>query len=87
MFRPVMYVFIALVVVQSASTKPTIVIVRLADEFPFSRWRLPPRRSVVCAGTIEPKLSIRFVIVSGLAKRVKTPTATSSDDGIARKEA
>src|SRR5919201_6884516 len=51
-----------------------------------SRFRSElPSSDVACAGITVEKCAIRLEIVPGPVRSVKTPTATSSTDGIAKK--
>ena len=79
-----MYVVIAPVVDQSASTNPTTVIAIPVDGCWSSRCRLRPSRLVACAGMTWEKCAMSDEIVSGPTTSVKTPTVTSRTAGMAK---
>ena len=79
-----MYVVIALVVDQTASTAPTAVTATPVDGWRSRRWRLPPRRLVASPGITVEKCRMTVVIVSGPTTSVKAPSTTSRVAGMAK---
>src|SRR3954452_11159519 len=84
MLSAVMYEFIAPVTDQTATTKPITVITMLPPGWEPARWREFSSSVVTWLGTTPFRLSMKLVIIAGLATRVKRPTATMITAGMAK---